>query len=110
MIASSTKRMALLRASPTKSPGRAGASVILPHEAGRRRAERLLRHDADVSVLLESLLAELHPAVRLREQRVVGTATDVVARAINRAALTHDDVAGDHLLAAELLDTESFRL
>jgi hypothetical protein len=49
-------------------------------------------------------------AVRQREKRVVRADADVVARAIRRAALAHQDVPGEHLLAAELLDAEALRL
>ncbi len=52
----------------------------------------------------------LHTARGLRKQRVVRAGADVVAGAIDRAALTHEDVAGQHLLAAELLEAESLRL
>src|SRR5512138_534236 len=75
-----------------------------------RTAVRLFGDHAHKRLLIDALLAELHATVRLREQGVVRAAAHVVARAINRAALAHDDVAGEHLLAAELLDTESLRL
>src|SRR5712675_1613879 len=43
----------------------------------------------------------------LREQRVIGSDTDVHAGAIHRAALTNQDVAREHVLAAEFLDAET---
>ena len=50
---------------------------------------------------------ELHRAVDQREQRVVAAHADIGARVELGAALAHDDVAGDHDLAAELLDAEA---
>ena len=50
---------------------------------------------------------ELHLAVRRREQGVVAAETDVQARMEVGAALTHDDVAGENLLAAVALDAQS---
>jgi hypothetical protein len=49
-------------------------------------------------------------AVGEREQRVVGADADVVAGAVLRAALAHEDVARDHALATELLEAESLAL
>src|SRR3954469_7724699 len=51
-------------------------------------------------------LMELHRAAFEREQRVVAAHPDPVARMKLGAALAHDDVAGQHDLAAELLDPE----
>src|SRR5687768_250 len=68
----------------------------------------LLGNDAHERVLLDALLAELHAAVRLGEQRVVRAGADVLARTVLGAALAHDDVAGNHLLTAGLLEAKSF--
>ncbi len=72
----------------------------------REQAFALFSDDADERVLFNAFLAELYPAVSLREQGVVRACAHVVARTINRAALTNDDVAGQNFLTAELLDTE----
>src|SRR5688500_20156455 len=73
-------------------------------------AEPLLGEDAHERVLLDALLPELHTARDLRKQRVVGARAHIVAGPIDRAALAHEDVAGQHLLAAVLLDAEPLRL
>src|SRR5215208_1805245 len=75
-----------------------------------RWPERLLGENAHEGVLLHALLAVLHAARGLGEQGVVGPDTDVVAGSIDGAALAHQDVPGQHLLAAVLLQTEPFRL
>src|SRR5438067_13924272 len=51
-------------------------------------------------------LAKLHGAALQREQRVVATHADPVAGMKLGAALPYDDVAGNHDLAAVLLDAE----
>jgi hypothetical protein len=50
---------------------------------------------------------ELHGAVDQREDGVVATDADIAAGLHLGAALADDDVAGDHGLAAELLDAET---
>ena len=50
---------------------------------------------------------ELHLAGDLREQRVVRADADVRARAHRRAALANEDVAGQHVLAAEALHAQA---
>ena len=50
---------------------------------------------------------ELDVAVGRGEQGVVLAKADIVARPELGAALAHDDVAGENLLAAELLDAEA---
>src|SRR6185503_4231502 len=75
-----------------------------------RWPEPLLGLDADEGVLLDALLPILHTARHLGKQGVFGAGADVVAGPINSAALTHQDVAGQHLLAAELLEAEPLRL
>src|SRR5437764_13572191 len=49
---------------------------------------------------------KLHRALFEREQGVIAAHADPVARVELGAALAHDDVAGNHDLAAELLDAE----
>src|SRR5437868_7007887 len=134
MIASSTKRMdgmqwinsQGMQGSKRQTAGKdlltlagplrvAGASTKKPRVnrgffRNRNLCAVLLGDHADEGVLLDTLLAEVHPAVRLGEQRVVGAGADVVTGAINRAALAHQDVAGQHLLSAKLLDAEALRL
>src|SRR5678815_4733879 len=68
------------------------------------------RNDAHKRVLLDALFPILHATRDLGKQGVVGAGADVVAGPINRAALAHEDISGQHLLAAELLDAEPFRL
>src|SRR5919112_676790 len=51
--------------------------------------------------------AESYAAVRRGEEGVVLPHADVHARMEFRAALAHDDVAGEHLLIAEFLDAET---
>jgi hypothetical protein len=51
-------------------------------------------------------LPELNNAFDKREQRVVFSQTNVPPRVELRAALTHDDVARNDVLAAELLDAK----
>src|SRR5687767_71766 len=81
-----------------------------PGSFSESRGPSLLRQDAYEGAPLGALLPELDPAVLQREQRVVRAHADVVACAVRRAALAHQDVAGQHLLAAELLDAEPLRL
>jgi len=54
------------------------------------------------------LLFENHHAVSESKQGVIPANAYVLARVMFGSALTHDDVAGNYLLAAEHLDTESF--
>ncbi len=56
---------------------------------------------------LDLLHLELHLARYESEQRVVGTALDVLARMKLGSALTENDVAGFCRLAAEDLDAEA---
>src|SRR5204862_2667593 len=72
---------------------------------GRRRLD--LRLDADL-VLLLALVLELHHPIHEREDRVIRAHADVAAGMPLGAVLTDDDVAGDDLLAAELLHTLVF--
>src|SRR3954466_3963526 len=50
---------------------------------------------------------ERHRAVDQRKDGVVAAEADILARMPLGAALADQDVAGNHLLAAELLDTEA---
>src|SRR5579872_5606577 len=61
---------------------------------------------AHVDVLAVAVHRKLYDAVRQCEQRVVLTHPDVFARADARAALAHQDVARNNLLAAEALDAQ----
>src|SRR6185503_10906287 len=57
-----------------------------------------------------ALVLELHDAVDQRIDRVVRAESDVLTRVPLRAALPDDDVAGDDVLAAELLDPAILRV
>src|SRR5262245_34496448 len=70
----------------------------------------LFRQDAHEGAPVGALLSELDAARLEREQRVVGADAHVLARAVRRAALAHEDVAGEDFLAAELLHAEPLRL
>src|SRR5215831_8518610 len=69
----------------------------------------VLRRD-DVDDLAATLHAELHRARGQREQRVVATAADEVARVELRATLTDQDLAGVDQLTAEPLHAEPLRV
>ena len=57
--------------------------------------ELLGADDAYERFLGDALLAEIDFAVGQCKQRVIRSHADVIARAILRAALTHDDVPGE---------------
>src|SRR5690606_21761748 len=57
-----------------------------------------------------TLGGEFDRAVDGGEQGVVAAEADIVARVEGGATLTHEDVAGQHALAAELLHAEALRL
>src|SRR5262252_1231713 len=65
--------------------------------------------DADL-VARAAVVLELHDAVDEGVDRVVRAEADVAARVPLRAALAHDDVARDDLLAAVLLDAAVLRI
>src|SRR3954452_20072502 len=67
---------------------------------------RRVRHDRDELAPADPVL-KFHIAGFEREQRVVAPHPDALARVKLAAALPHDDVAGNHDLAAELLDAEA---
>jgi hypothetical protein len=79
-----------------------------PERDPQRRWLRSVRQNVDE--LAAPPLAELHLAGGGREQGVVATATDVVARMDPRAALAHDDRACGDGLAVEPLDPEALAL
>src|SRR5690606_34191225 len=76
--------------------------------AGRPR--QALSDDADQAAVPRPFDGERDPTGGRREQRMVAADADVDARVILRAALAHDDVAGNDLLAAEALDAQALRL
>src|SRR2546429_9474376 len=71
-----------------------------------RPASGLLGQNAHVQALLGALLLELHPPRHAGEERVVGADADVRARAHLGAALAHDYVSREHVLAPEALHAE----
>src|SRR4051812_6273756 len=72
---------------------------------GRGRRRRRRRHDMDRHLLAR--LVEAHRAVDQGEQGVVLADADILALVELGAALADDDVAGEDLLAAELLDAQA---
>src|ERR1700730_14289222 len=95
----STTRSSASRA-PTESMQRCGSErdlSLLGH----------LRQHTHIEALLGALLLEQHLAGHLGEQRMVGPHAAVRAGTHLRAALTHDDIAGEHLLAAEALHAQA---
>src|SRR5664279_588415 len=74
--------------------------------AGTNVAGLLSVRRGDVHDAAAALGAELHLALRKREQRVVATAADVLARVEVSAVLADDDLADAHGLTAEALDTK----
>src|SRR5687768_8618598 len=92
-----------------EAPARAGASDHADRLRRGRRVGFLGRIDADLEAKLV-LVLELHDAIDQRIDRVVRSEPDVPARVPLRAALPHDDVAGRHTLAAELLDPAELRV
>src|SRR3954469_12085703 len=82
---------------PCRGLGGEGAE---PRLGGRRLAVD------DAHDTTATLVTELHCARDQREQRVVATAADVVARVEVGAALADEDLAGVDLLAAVTLDPE----
>src|SRR3954447_12987618 len=90
------------RAGDSRSAARCDAKLLLC----RHRLGRLLeRHDADR--LAAAPVTEEHVALGQREQRVVATAADEIARVELRAPLAQDDLAGVDQLTAEPLHTET---
>src|SRR5262245_24709397 len=65
--------------------------------------------DRDLHPLLV-LVLELDGTVHHGEESVVAAAADILARVELGAALLHQDVAGDDLLAAVALDAEVLRI
>ena len=61
---------------------------------------RLAGHDADVASFLRATAPEMHVPVGLGEQGVVSTDTNVLASVELRPTLAHQDIAGQHTLAA----------
>src|SRR5690606_29487649 len=101
-LSGSARRGARTRSPRRKKPRRAGLSTP-------RSPRGSVRQDADVHALLRTLRLERDPAVRQREQRVVAADPDVGAGVEARPTLPHEDIAREHLLAAEALHAEAFR-
>src|ERR1700747_2008850 len=105
-------RIRRAHAPPTnKNPGAEAGALLACEASGPSSAGSgllWLGQYAHVQALLGPLLLKPHLARHLREQGVVGADPDVRARAHLRAALAHDDVAGQHLLAAEALHSQPF--
>src|SRR6185437_10790345 len=99
----------LMRASSTNRMGGAARAPRAPARAASRLLSGLgeVRQDAHVQSLLGALALEGDAARDLREERVIGTDPDVLACVYRRAALTHENVARQHPLAAETLDAET---
>src|SRR6516162_3042776 len=93
------------RARETKNPGVCRGSLSEPL-ACSALASGLFGQHAHVQALLGAFLLEAHLSSHLGEQCVVSPDPNVRAGTHLRAALAHDDVAGQHLLATEALHTE----
>src|SRR5450759_5711872 len=94
---------------PNAIPGRDREQQRRPvrtASAGTNVAGLLSVRRGDVHDTATALGAELHLALREREQRVVATAADVLARVEVSAVLADDDLADAHGLTAEALDTK----
>ena len=65
---------------------------------------------AHVDVLAVAVHRKLHNAVGQCEKRVIFAHPDVLARADARAALTHQNIARNNLLAAEAFDAKALRV
>jgi len=96
---------ALLAEARAVEGARGGREVGEREEGLQRVLRRLLRQHVDELAALA--LAELHHAVRGREQGVVAAAADVLARVEPGAALAHEDRAGGDDLAVEPLHAEA---
>ncbi len=70
-------------------------------------ARTLARYHGHELAVLGSFLVEPDLAIAFRKQRVVAPDADVYARVKVSATLAHDDVARQHLLAAENLDAQT---
>src|SRR6185312_8771571 len=92
----------LFPAPKTKTPPKRGLRC--------RVAKSLRLHDVDETAVLVAADSELDLAVDQREQRMVATQADAIARMELGAALAHDDVAGFDGLATVDLDAEVFRV
>jgi hypothetical protein len=64
-------------------------------------------YDVDDATAGATLDFETDHSIRLGKQRVVAAEADVFSRVIFCAALTDQDVSGDDLLAAELLEAQA---
>src|SRR4029453_9896494 len=71
------------------------------------RGGSALRFYAHVHALLDALAPVAHYSAGKRKQRVIGADADVVPGTVHGAALAHEDIAGQHLLAAEPLEPEA---
>ena len=96
------------RPSPSCTPSRSPKAWRKPAERELRRSARVAGNDVDEIAAAPG--AELHDAVRLREQRVVAADADVESRVPLRAALAHDDRARGNGLAAVALHAETLRV
>src|SRR5690606_6819028 len=65
------------------------------------------RHHVHVGAAFRTLLLELHLAADQCEQRMVGADAHATAGAHRRAALAHQDIAGQHRFAAEALHAQA---
>ena len=89
-----------IRSDKTKGPR--GRGLLQPISRGSA-----LRLDAHVYALGNALAPKTHDAARQRKQRVIRADPDIVTGAVDGAALADQDVAGQYLLAAELLQSQA---
>ena len=76
--------------------------------SGTVRVVTLSVQYADVLTVIRPFLLEFYLAVLLGKQRVITPDANVDTRVKTRAALTHDDVARRHFLAAKDFDAQAF--
>src|SRR5262245_26311615 len=82
----------------------------MPYTAGRGTRRRLRRVGADAHVARISASFELHVAVDLREERVIGAEPHVQTGLESGPALPDQDGAARHELAGEALHAEHLRI
>jgi hypothetical protein len=92
----------MLASQKRKSPALRGLIVTQPTQW------KSVGDDADDAATLDAFDAEQDFPGDARIERVIAPHAHIRARMIVRAALPHEDVAGEHVLTAETLDAKPF--